>query len=82
VWGDLTIRDVTRPLSLDVEFVGVASDPSGVDRAAFVARAEIDREEWGIVWNRPLYTGGLLVGKRVQIEIEVQALQASGADAA
>ena len=57
VWGDLTIRDVTRPVSLDVEFVGVAPDPRGVVRAAFVARTEIDREDWGIVWNKPLDTG-------------------------
>jgi polyisoprenoid-binding protein YceI len=80
-WGDLTIRDVTRPVSLDVEYIGVAPDPRG-DRAAFVARTEIDREDWGIVWNKALDTGGLLVGKRVQIDIEVQALLASGAAAA
>jgi polyisoprenoid-binding protein YceI len=82
VLGDLTIRDITRPVWLDVGFVGVASHPNGVDRAAFVARTQIDREDWGIVWNKPLDGGGLLVGKRIQIEIEVQALRASGPAAA
>ena len=82
VTGDLTIRDITRPVALDVEFIGVAPDPSGVDRAAFVARTQIDREDWGIVWNKPLDTGGLLVGKQVQIDIEVQALREGQADAA
>jgi polyisoprenoid-binding protein YceI len=82
VWGDLTIRDITRPVVLDVEFLGVAPDPSGVDRAAFVGRTEIDREDWGIVWNKPLDTGGVLAGKRIDIEIEIQALKARQADAA
>jgi polyisoprenoid-binding protein YceI len=82
VRGDLTIRGITRPVALDVEFLGVASDSSGVDRAAFVGGTEIDREDWGIVWNKPLDTGGVLAGKRVEIEIEIQALKAEEADAA
>jgi polyisoprenoid-binding protein YceI len=82
VYGDLTIRDITRPVALDVEFIGVAPDQGGVDRAEFVAWTEIDREDWGIVWNKPLDSGGMLVGRRIQIEIDVQAVKTSEADAA
>jgi polyisoprenoid-binding protein YceI len=73
VTGDLTIRDVTRPLTLDVEFLGVMADPWGNAKAVFSARGEIDREDFGLTWNVPLETGGFLVSKTVHIEIEAQA---------
>jgi polyisoprenoid-binding protein YceI len=72
--GDLTIRNVTRPVSLDVEYLGWSDDPWGGKRAGFSARTEIDRDDFGANWNVVLETGGLLVGKRVLIEIEVEAL--------
>jgi polyisoprenoid-binding protein YceI len=81
VQGDLTIRDVTRPVTLDVEYLGVAADSSGIDRAAFVAVTEIDREDWGMVWNKPLDSGGVVAGKRIEIEIDIQALKVDAADA-
>ncbi len=74
VTGDLTIRGVTREVVLDAEYVGVGKDAYGRTRVAFSARTEIERDDWGVSWNMALETGGLLVGKRVQIELEVQAL--------
>ncbi len=74
--GDLTVKDVTKPVVLDVEFSGVATDPWGNDKAFFSASTEVDREEWGLTWNQPLAGGGVLVGKKVKIELEIQAAQA------
>lgn len=71
--GDLTIRGETRPVPLDVEFAGIAADPFGNDKAFFSAAAEIDREDFGLVWNQPLANGGVLVGKKVRIELEIEA---------
>jgi polyisoprenoid-binding protein YceI len=72
--GDLTIRDVTRPVTLDVEYLGWSDDPWGGKRAGFSARAEIDRDDFGANWNVVLETGGLLVGRRVLVEVEIEAL--------
>jgi polyisoprenoid-binding protein YceI len=71
--GDLTIRDTTKPVTLDLEYHGVATDPWGNSKAMFSATTEIEREAWGLTWNAPLETGGWLVGKKVQIELEIQA---------
>jgi polyisoprenoid-binding protein YceI len=73
--GELTIRGVTRPVVLDVELEGLATDPWGNSRAVFTASTEIDREEFGITWNQALETGGVLVGKKVKIELEVEAVR-------
>jgi polyisoprenoid-binding protein YceI len=75
VAGDLTIRDVTRPVTLDVEFCGVATDPWGNLRAAFLASTEINRDEFDVSWNRALEGGGFLVGKGVRIELDVEAVR-------
>jgi polyisoprenoid-binding protein YceI len=79
VTGDLTIRDVTRPVVLEAEFLGMTLDPWGNSRAVFSATTEIDRTEFGASWNVALETGGVLVGKQIQIELEVQALKAKAA---
>ncbi|MDQ4096888.1 MAG: YceI family protein [Actinomycetota bacterium] len=71
--GDLTLRGITCPVVLDVEFSGVAVPESGELRVGFTAGAEIDREAWGLTWNRVVETGGVLVGRRVQIELDMQA---------
>lgn len=72
--GPFTIRDVTRPLTLDVEIHGEVDDPmAGTKRAGFSATAEFDREEYGMTWNGAIEIGGL-VGKKVHIEIEGEAL--------
>lgn len=73
VVGDLTIKDVTREVTLDVELDGVAKDPWGNEKLAVTASTEIDREDFGMTWNVALETGGLLVSKKVRIEIEAQA---------
>jgi polyisoprenoid-binding protein YceI len=73
--GDLTIRGVTRPVTLEVEFCGVATDPWGSARAAFLGSTEINREDFDITWNQALETGGILVGNSVKIDIEVQAVK-------
>jgi polyisoprenoid-binding protein YceI len=74
VTGDLTVRDVTRPVTLQVEFDGAGASPFGDERISFSAATEVDREDWGLNWNVALETGGVLVGKRVRIEINVQAV--------
>lgn len=76
--GDLTIRGVTRPVMLDVTFVGKAKTPWGQWNAGFEATAKINREDWGLTWNMPLETGGLLVGKEVKINITAELIEQQG----
>ncbi|PWR09461.1 polyisoprenoid-binding protein [Micromonospora acroterricola] len=73
--GELTIKDVTRPVELEVEFEGVGRSPFGQDIFGFSASTEIDREEFGLTWNVALETGGVLVGKKIKIEIEGEAVR-------
>jgi polyisoprenoid-binding protein YceI len=77
VRGDLTIKDVTRPVTLQVEYVGGALDPWGNRRAVFSAAATINREDWGLTWNMLLEAGGLLVSKEIRLEIEVELIHAA-----
>jgi polyisoprenoid-binding protein YceI len=77
VTGDLTIHGDSHPVVLDLEFAGVESDPWDNVRAGFSATTEIDRETWGLSWNQPLAGGGVLVGKKIKIEIEVEAIRAA-----
>jgi polyisoprenoid-binding protein YceI len=74
VEGDLTIKDVTRRVSLKVELDGVANDPFGNTKLAVTAKTEIDREDFGLTWNVALESGGVLVSKKITIEIEAQAV--------
>jgi len=75
--GELTIKDVTRPVDLNVEFEGAGRSPFGTDIFGFTAKAEIDREDFGLTWNVALETGGVLVGKKITIEIEGEAIRKS-----
>jgi len=75
VAGDLTVKDVTRPVTLDVEFDGAQADPWGGQRLGFSAHTEIDREDWGLTWNVALETGGMLVGKKIRLEFNVEAVR-------
>jgi len=77
VIGDLTIRDVTREVQLDVELLGRAKDPWGNEKAGFEATTKIKRSEYGLTWNAALETGGVLVGDDVKISIEAE-LQKQG----
>jgi polyisoprenoid-binding protein YceI len=74
--GELTIKDVTRPIDLDVEFLGATRDPWGNDRTVFTASTTINREDWGLTWNMLLEAGGLLVSKEIRLEIEVELIRA------
>ncbi|MGH9149749.1 MAG: YceI family protein [Acidimicrobiales bacterium] len=71
--GELTIKGVTRPARLEATFEGALPDPFGNQRIILAAAGEIDREEYGITWNQALETGGVLVGRKVKVEIEVEA---------
>ena len=73
VTGDLTIRDVTKPVVLGAEFEGVTKDAYGKTRTAFSATGEIDRTDFGASWNMVLETGGFLVSKEIKLELEVLA---------
>ena len=73
--GDLTIKGITQPVPLELTFEGGATDPWGGVRIGFSAKAELDREAFGLSWNQALETGGVLVGKKVTIEIEAEAVK-------
>jgi polyisoprenoid-binding protein YceI len=75
VLGDLTVRGTTRPVELDVEYLGLTTDPWGNTRAGFTATTELHREEWGMTWNQALETGGVLVGPTLQVELDIQAIR-------
>lgn len=72
--GDLSIRGITKEVSFDVDYAGVAVGIDGKTRTAFAAGLEIDRDDYNVSWNMAIETGGVLVGKHVQIELEVQAV--------
>lgn len=74
--GNLTIRGVTRPVTLNVEATGVGKDPWGGTRAGFEASAEISRSDFGMTFNQTLETGGVLVSDKVQIHLEIEAVLA------
>lgn len=71
--GDLTLRGVTKSVTLDVEYVGVNTDPWGNVKAGFEAKGQINRKDFGVEWNAALETGGVLVGDTVNIELDIQA---------
>lgn len=73
--GDLTIRDVTREVTLDVAYAGMAKSPWGTVSAGFSASTSINRKDWNLTWNQALETGGLLVGDQINIEIELELVQ-------
>ncbi len=76
VTGDLAVHGVTKEVPLEVELGGVGKDPWGNTRAGFTAKTHIDRKEFGLSWNQVLEAGGLLVGERIDIDIEVEAVKA------
>ena len=73
--GELTIKGITRRVDLLVEFEGAGRSPYGQDVFGFSATAEVDREDWGLTWNVALESGGVMVGKKVKIEIEGEAIR-------
>jgi len=79
VVGDLRLHGVVREVTLEAEFAGTGKDPWGNERAGFSAKAALDRREFGLVWNAALETGGVLVGEKVEIAIELEAVKKVGA---
>ena len=74
--GDLSIRGVTRPVTVEVEFLGAAVDPWGNKRIGFSGVVpEVDREDWGLTWNAALETGGVLLSRSVRLEIEAELIR-------
>ena len=72
---NLTIKGVTKPVDFELEFEGVNGDPWGGTRAGFSAEAEINRKDWGLEWNVALETGGVLVGEKVKIQLDIEAVK-------
>ncbi len=75
--GDLTIRGITKPIEITLEFQGIAKDPFGNTRAGFEGRAAINRKDFGVNFNAPLETGGVLVADKVKIELDVSAIKSA-----
>ena len=75
VTGDLTIKGVTKPVTLDVEYTGAAVDPFGNARIGFESTATVNRKDWGVNWNAPLEAGGVLVGDKVVLSIDISAIK-------
>ncbi|MFF6776244.1 YceI family protein [Streptomyces sp. NPDC012637] len=75
VKGDLTIKDVTKPLAIDLEFNGTATDVYGNERVGFEGSAEIQRSDWGLTWNAALETGGVMVSDKVKLNFDISAIK-------
>jgi polyisoprenoid-binding protein YceI len=74
--GDLTIKDVTKPITIEFEYTGTAKDPFGNDRFGFEGEAEINRKDFGLTWNAALETGGILVSENIKLEFEISTIAA------
>ncbi|MFZ3560039.1 MULTISPECIES: YceI family protein [unclassified Streptomyces] len=75
ITGDLTILGTTKPLSIDLEFNGVAKDPFGNERVGFEGKTEILRSEWGLTWNAALETGGVLISDKIKLNFDISAIK-------
>ena len=75
IYGELTIRDISREVVLDAEFTGTAKSPWGTTSAGFSATTSFDRKDWGLGWNQALETGGFLVGDKVDVSIELELVK-------
>lgn len=76
LFADLTIKGTTRNVAFDLEFDGVNVDPWGNTKAGFTATTEINRRDWGLEYNAVLETGGVLIGEKVKLELDIQAVRA------
>ena len=75
VTGDLTIKDVTKPVTVDFEYTGTAVDPYQNQRIGFDGSTTVNRKDWGVNWNTALDTGGVLVSEKVTLEFDVSAIR-------
>jgi len=74
--ANLMIKGVTKPVSFNLEFEGVSKDPWGNTKAGFTASAEINRKDWGLEYNAVLETGGVVIGEKIKITLDIQAVRA------
>lgn len=72
VWGDLTIKGITKRIKLNVEFNGIVKDPWGNEKAGFAITGKVSRKDWNLNWNAVLEAGGVLVGDEVKIDVELE----------
>ena len=72
LWGELTMKGVTKKIKLNVEFGGILNDPWGNERAGFTVTGKINRSDWGLTWNTVMETGGLMVSDEVTISCEIE----------
>lgn len=77
VSGELTIKDVTRPVTIDFKFTGVAQDPFGNQRAGFEGATTINRKDWSLEWNAALETGGVLVSEKIKLTLDISAIKST-----
>jgi polyisoprenoid-binding protein YceI len=75
ITGDLTIKDVTKSVTIDFEESGSATDPFGNQRIGFEGELTVNRKDWGLTWNAALETGGVLVSEKIKLEFDVSAIQ-------
>lgn len=73
--GDLSMKGISKPVSLQVEFNGIAKDPWGNTKAGFVISGKINRHDWGLNWNAALETGGFMLGEEIKIQSEIQLVK-------
>lgn len=78
--GDVTVKGITKAVTLRVQFNGEAVDPWGNERAGFAGTMEIDREDFGLTWNQALETGGVLLGREIRFELDIEAVRQSEDD--
>lgn len=81
VTGDLTIRGTTKTVTFPVEIEGEATDPFGIRRIGYSAKLRVDRRDFGLIFNQPLETGGVLVGNDVEIELDIEVVKTVIGDA-
>jgi polyisoprenoid-binding protein YceI len=74
LWGELTMRGITKNIKLDVEFGGIAKDPYGNEKAGFTISGKINRSDWGLVWNAAIETGGFVVSDEIKISCDIQLI--------
>lgn len=72
MWGELTIKNITKKVKMDVEFGGISKDPWGNEKAGFTVTGKLNRSDWGLTWNTPLDSGGVMVSDEVQIACELE----------
>jgi polyisoprenoid-binding protein YceI len=82
LYGQLTIKDISKEVVLDVEYAGLAKSPWGSESTGFSATGSLNRKDWGLNWNQALETGGVLVGDKINIEIELELVKVAQAEPA